>query len=519
MAQTFGLWVVRASCACLLATCFVQCGGEDRTFHNSGGSSGDAGAAGDVGQGGVVTSGGTPSIEGGAPTSQGGTSGGNVATGGDGGGAGDTATGGDGGAGGAVGTGGKPNTGGVTGTGGADTTLACASKKITTSGTALASASNAGTSHVNPSCGSASAPDYLLEWVAPSAGYYSLNARGSDFASTVLGVFKPDCANLTATTSQLGCNNAVVSGNGMYADVLRKFTAGEHALVALEGYLGQTGTVMFNAEPVTCPSAGSDVSAATFPFSSTTTGGTNTHTGACGGMGFPERAFLWEAPSDGVYEFSVVSSNVAPVMRPALYVESGPRCGGTLLGCNASDGNTPGAASVTRFVRAGDALTLIVDSLSAVTGAFQLNVKKKTTACPEVPAKDLSGINLTDVVLDSKITQQVAASCTESGSAYFYPQHSYGLTVNLAQGLSCSITLQSDGALSAFLLQGTKCEGSEVASSCKQSTCTGTTCTLRFSFNPTQNGSYVLVVQGAAQSNIGAFGSAVTFSTSTACVI
>jgi hypothetical protein len=320
----------------------------------------------------------------------------------------------------------------------------------------------------SPSCGSGKSADIAVLWTAPASGWYAFDTAGSSF-DTVLGIYEPSCDG-----AERACNNNV--SDGPTSEVLYGFERGESALVVIDGQSGAQGKATLNVEPVTCPDQ--DLTGQPLPANLTTLGGTNTHTGACGGEGQLERMYRWTAPSGGLYRFSVTSDT----FQPALYLERGPRCGGELLGCHAADSEVP--ASVTRWLPAGETVTVIVDSMSG-SGPFSLNVESVEDVCSELPYTDDA-----EHVLDAATTNAMTSSCgpiEDSNPGFFWTrrEHLYAFP-------SCcgAIEIMSNAPLTAYLLLGEHCDGPEVV--CSTSTCAGADCTLSV---PTDGRTYVLVVE------------------------
>jgi hypothetical protein len=319
----------------------------------------------------------------------------------------------------------------------------------------------------SPSCGSGTAPDVAVLWTAPATGWYAFDTAGSAF-DTVLGIYQPSC-----TGTELACNNNVASGPT--SEILRGFDRGQSALVVIDGNSGARGEAVLNVQAITCPDQ--DLTGQPLPADLTTVGGSNTHTGACGGDGQLERMYRWTAPADGLYRFSVTSDAI----RPALYVERGPRCGGELLGCHAAYTGMP--ASVTRWLPAGQTVTLIVDSTGG-SGLFTLDVEAVSDSCSGLSRPESDN----DYVLDTTAGDLLTSSCGPLAERWGLDlnEHLYSLSPACCGG----IHVRSDSALTGYLLLGEHCDGPEVA--CKTSTCSDGECTLSLS---TSDQSYVLVIE------------------------
>jgi hypothetical protein len=349
-------------------------------------------------------------------------------------------------------------------------------------------------------CGNGTASDVAVLWTAPASGWYSLNTAGSSF-DTVLGVLEPACSG-----AELACSNDV--GARPDSEIVRYFARAESVLAVIDGNYGDRGTAVFNAEPVTCP--GTDLTGQPLPANLTTVGGTSTHSGTCGGNG-PEKGYLWTPPSDGLYRFSVTSTSI----QPALYLERGAKCGGELLGCNTTAGGDY-AATVTRWLPAGQPVTLIVDSQNGA-GPFTLNAVKLSDPCPAGAAQTVGNLRATDVLLDNGAPDILSSTCTPAASVEYFGathEHTYGLDLALGAAESCDLMVTSDRPLTLYLLKGNRCDGPEVAGSCRSSTCTSGTCSTSISLFGMPNGPYVVVVEGT----YGMMGQS-TYSIGAACTI
>lgn len=323
----------------------------------------------------------------------------------------------------------------------------CAQQLLPESGSAVATTS-ASAGGVELSCGAGNSDDVTFYWVAPADGYYSFDTFGSSF-DTTLGLLSPSCDG-----TELACNDDASSAPPT-SEIVRELAAGEALVVAVDGKSGSFGDVVVNARPIRCPAL--DLGLQPLPIESTTLDGSNEHVGACGGDGALEKAYRWEAPEAGLYRFTVSSA----AFDPALYVESGPRCGGTLLGCNAGGPRSP--ATVVRRLAAGEVVTLIVDAIEGA-GDFDLNVENVSgLACPSrgVFAGTATGVLVAGA--DSVLTGSCAPARQSvlPGGEFDLPEDTYALTINA--GLSCTLVLTADGPAAIYVLEGPQCGGAELA--------------------------------------------------------
>ena len=309
------------------------------------------------------------------------------------------------------------------------------------------------------SCGAGRSDDVAFDWVAPARGYYAISTEGSTF-DTALAVVPADCSS-----AELACNDDVTGAT--YSEILRSFAAGEHVVFVVDGKNGGSGEVSLNLEPIGCPNV--DVSEQTLPVTLTTLDGTDEHTGACGGAARREKAVRWSAPTAGLYSVFVQSDEFSP----ALHVEAGPRCGGPLLGCNAGASGA-GRTGVTRFLDAGQPITMIVDSTEGA-GTFSLDVERVADACTTRPFDPLTVGMISDTLVAGS-PSVLTASCapTEVWAApaglHTLPEHAFSVTVD-AQSF-CYYSVEASAPVSLYVLEGNRCEGAEV--SCTMSEVSGT---------------------------------------------
>lgn len=296
-------------------------------------------------------------------------------------------------------------------------------------------------------CAPGVSDDVSFHWIAPAAGYYAFDTLGSSF-DTGLGLISPNCE------VELACDDDAAAPQ---SELLRRFASGEEAVVVVDGKSGGFGDVVLNVNPITCPSV--DADSQPLPLTSTTSDGDNGHTGACGGGGLREKAFRYQAPEPGLYRFSVSSD----VISPALYVEKGPRCGGSLLGCNAGvDAASP--AVVVRRLDADETVTLIADSASGA-GAFSLDVEHLAGAeCPNQAA--ITGSFDITATLEPDAPSLLTSSCVPErqvvlpGGTFPLPDHVY--PVVLPPGYGCFLSFETSGPLAVSVLDGSTCAGSEL---------------------------------------------------------
>lgn len=325
-------------------------------------------------------------------------------------------------------------------------------------------------------CGAGTGNDLAYEWIVPRTDYYRLTTEGSSLDS-VLGVLDADCA------TELSCSNNV--GNGLQSEIVRRFEGDDRVVLVVDGNLGDRGDFAFQIDAVVCPEL--DLTGQPLPAELSTIGGVNEREGRCGGAGNPERTVRWLAPTAGLYRFSVESD----AFDPAIHLETGAQCGGTLVGCGTGNGSYP--AEVTRYLEANEPVSLTIDSTNG-EGTFSLDIAASADACPS-QSDELGGPQTLEANTSSHI---LSASCSPTGSTGFggpgpFVDDSYPLNIDLCPTCACVYSITSDAPLTVYVLRGTHCEGEEVE--CVPSTGSGSEYEAEIRFSPADNGDYVLVVE------------------------
>jgi hypothetical protein len=313
-------------------------------------------------------------------------------------------------------------------------------------GSATTATTPGGEGQFSLSCASGSADDVGIFWVAPEAGYYSIDTFGSSF-DTALAVMSGSC------TAELECNDD--AGERITSEIVREFTAGEAVVFAVDGNSGSFGDVVVSTHAVTCPVL--DLNRQSPPVTTTTLDGTNEHSGVCGGFGQAEKAFRWKSSSFGLFEFTASSQDFSP----ALYLERGARCGGEPISCNAGGGSSP--ATVVARLAEDEVVTLIVDGTDGA-GGVTLNVRDVSgDACPNQP-----GFNPFDEVsgvLEGGDPSVLTGSCVPArqsvlpGQNFALPEHSYPITID---GASCDVLITADAPVAVYVHEGPACGGREL---------------------------------------------------------
>ncbi len=217
------------------------------------------------------------------------------------------------------------------------------------------------------SCGGSGGNDVAYAFVAPRDDYYVFDTAGSTFDTVAYAL--DACMGGT----ELGCNNDPLSG-GSQASLVQQLSAGETAIVVVDGNGGDSGSVTLSANAVQCP--GTTITESMLPITSTTVSRSDDISSPCGGAGAPDRSFRYEAATAGVYRFTV--TRTTPGWAPVISLERGPVCGGELVQCNAS---SLGVAEVTRYLEAGEVVTIGVDGKTASdSGGYRLDVTQPSDA-------------------------------------------------------------------------------------------------------------------------------------------
>lgn len=411
----------------------------------------------------------------------------NGAAGGSGGTRGSSSTGGSANLGGSTGSGGASaggsNTGGSTssngtgggsgGTGGGSTCTA-----ITVEGDMASGPTAALEDRLSPSCGSGSSPEVIFEWTAPYSDYFMFDSAGSDF-DTVVTVL----SNCSGT--ELACNNTA-SGGTPQGLAVAEVTGGETYWVAVEGSNGETGEVSLAIAPVVCPSA--DLTGQPLPATISSVGGTTEHEARCTGQDIssqPEKTVRYVPEVEGLYRFSAASSDV----RVLLSVYDGAMCGGQYLQCSYGQvGTGAHPAEVTRYLEAGQAVTLVVEGEEGV-GQFDVDIElieDEVGSCEDIPEL---GTGQSGAISATEDPHVLSSACQWAGNSFgSYAEHLYRFAVDLpAGGGSCYVSVEeSSGVIGTYVLEGHRCEGSEFE--CETSG-------YYHEFSRNDNGVYTLVVE------------------------
>lgn len=308
----------------------------------------------------------------------------------------------------------------------------------------------AGGNDFTASCGGESSPDRMLLWTAPVTDYYVFDTFGSAF-DTVLGLYA-ECAG-----EEFACSNNV--GELGQSEIVRKFLAGQQALVLVDGTTGDSGQGVLNIQRVTCPDL--DLEGQTFPVELTTRGFGDDFASQCGGGGQEDRAYHWVAPQDGLYYFRATSDS----FTPAITLLDGPRCTDRVLACGGAQVKEYGA-EIVRFFRAGEAVSLVVDGVDG-SGLFTLDIAlTPDQTCSEAV------IEAASEPFDDDFTERtLAPSCgfaRQSGSfgqLYEVPDKVYTLIVPPVSGGcfgECGVTITAPQEFVLYGVESEQCGGAEI---------------------------------------------------------
>jgi hypothetical protein len=373
--------------------------------------------------------------------------------------------------------------------------LACAVQQVLGTGTPLATGTTVGgANNFTGSCGSGTANDIAFDWIVPVTDYYAVSTTGSSF-DTVLYLRDAACNG-----PELACNNNTATTP--QSEIVSHFNQGQRVLAVVDGNVGDQGTVAFNAERVTCPAI--DLAGQPLPATLSTVGGTNTHTGPCGGANQLERTYRFTPTQSGLYSITAQSTAFPPI----LYVEQGPRCGGALLGCNKGNGFMNSyPAEVMRYLTAGQPVTITVDgggTGDGGSGFFTLNAQRVVDdagTCGSVPLP-MDGSTIT---IPGYGSSHSTASCALAGNLdtvgsgpYPFADLTYQLVVNNSISESCRYTVDANGPFTLYVIQNA-CSGSETR--CVVATMTGPAAMpyeAFFSMSMVDNGTYTVVVENGS---------------------
>ena len=327
--------------------------------------------------------------------------------------------------------------------------LACADVAVGSGDQSAAIDTETSTDDVASSCGSDGALEQTFAWTAPVTDYYVFDTFGSGF-DTVLALYE------SCDGSELSCSNNV--GAMPQSELVRKFEQGQGALLAVEGFAGDTGQGILNINRVSCPDA--DLEGGVFPVELTTVSFGDDSSGACGGAGQEDRAYHFIAPRDGLYAFSVTGTG----FNPSITLVDGPRCADRELGCNAGE---PGIrhAEVVRRLSAGEPVSVVVDGTDGA-GAFTIDIEERAATCPEATLIPDSA-----ALSDQLTTRVLAPSCApievsgDFGGNFDQPDKTFQFDAPVVSRDcigDCDLLLSADESMVLYALEGNDCSGAEI---------------------------------------------------------
>ena len=220
-------------------------------------------------------------------------------------------------------------------------------------------------------------------WTAPSSGSWEINTQGSSF-DTLLGIYTGTAVN--GLTTVAGNDDG---GAGLSSKVTIVATAGTAYQIAVDGYAGDSGSVMLNVLNNVTPPA-NDAFASSTALESGVASVVATNTNATKESGEPNHAdnsggasvwWNWTAPSSGSWQVSTTGSNFDTLL--GIYTGSSV----TGLTAVASDDNSGGSSTSRAVFTAveGTIYHIAVDGYLGNIGSIHLSV---TTPLPP-PANDL----------------------------------------------------------------------------------------------------------------------------------
>jgi len=230
----------------------------------------------------------------------------------------------------------------------------------------LVDQTNVATDYFETSCGTEDEGDQAFLFIAPQDGIYRFDTEGSEF-DTTLALLDGACGG-----PSLACNvdePNTFDGHSAFGVPL---LGGQVVTAVVEGYFGATGQLELSVDrlPGTCPDE--DLGAQPIPFAvmGSTAATEEASAGSCGGLGSPDYAYLWTAPTDAVYRFDTAGSTFDTVV---YLLEDG--CLGDELVCN-DDASGPSAA-LSAYLHLGQTVVIVVDG-AFQEGDFTLTVEETT---------------------------------------------------------------------------------------------------------------------------------------------
>jgi|GEM_PF-7038390 len=304
------------------------------------------------------------------------------------------------------------------------------------------------------SCG-VEGPSAQFLWTPPAGGFYVLDTFGSLFDTTLA------VATSCELSDELACNNDAAGGS--QSEVVLEVERSAPVVVTVGGFAGATGTGVLNIAPVECPDG--ELTGVTFPAELSVEGAGDDFRAACAVGDFNDRAFLFRAPSAGLYRFSARGQ-----FAIALSLIEGPRCQDEVLVCHRDNF----ASEVARHLEEGQLVTLQVDGTER-TGLpnfgedFTLNVEQVPGMCPQadIEANTGTATTLTPEHLIVPSCGKAERTPNADGTAVPVPTAVFRLRMPALDGqLFCTARVSLDGPpannfLAAAILEDGDCSGRE----------------------------------------------------------
>jgi len=259
-------------------------------------------------------------------------------------------------------------------------------------------------------------------WTAPSDGAVVVDTSGSSF-DTLLGVYTgPSVDSLTE----------VAAGNddsafGLQSKVSFAATSGETYMIAVDGYVGETGSISLHLELAAAPANddfadATSLSGAEVVLSSQSNDSATKQTGEPNIGTNPGGAsvwYSWTAPSDGVAEVKVTGNQFCDVL--GVYTGSAV---GSLTEVASHDGC--GLSRVSFAATSGTTYMIAVDGEYGASGGFGVHAKLKASSFNDdfADATVLSGTDITrgpdDNLAASKESGEPDHAANPGGASVWY---------------------------------------------------------------------------------------------------
>jgi hypothetical protein len=212
------------------------------------------------------------------------------------------------------------------------------------------------------SCGIGPAPDFQLGFMAPWAGSFTFDTKGSSF-DTVVDIHNGECG-----ARELACNDDFIGLDSKVTVHLKQF---ELVTVTVDGTGPfEEGPLVLTISEADPPKCEPEFIVPDLPVQivGDTTGALSELVGDCGGEDAPERVYEFVAPGPGSYRFDTAGSSFDTI----LYTLDA--CDGPPLLCN-DDANFELQSELIVALEGGQKVLVAVDGHDANDfGPFVLNV-------------------------------------------------------------------------------------------------------------------------------------------------